>query len=573
MPSVPTYDGPQVRSNNLQTPMQGVPDVSSGLQSVARGLQQVGDAADKIGLQIDTQKAFDAEVAIKGQWLAKDAELRKQFQGANAPGYQAEVDKFWTDARAALGTDLSPRAQAIVGKSLGVAALQAQASGKAFIAGEVDRSQQESFIASQNLEIQRAAASGDPAVAVVSSKLLRERNAQQAAIKGLTPEQLAEMNTRATTALHTQILQGLQQKDPTAAMAYFTANKGEIDGTRHAEIERGLTTAVAGTDGMRAAGEIWMAQGPKADGQPVELDKMEAAARERFANDPARRDATIAQLRERAAAQNSSERERTAASTNAVMLRYSQGASLATITRMPEFTALPGAEQAKIRQHIEDRAYAAALRANANDARSEAAAARAERELQRKTSGAFLVYSDPNVLGRMSRAEVQALLPALGNDQTKHLTSKWDAMQSADGKTTASIDQQDFDHVAQTMGLKPFDPKKDEGEKAQLGELKYRTEQLIDKAQRAKKAPLTRDEKLELMRGEMARTVTVGGFFSNTEKPVIQLSKDDIANVVVPAAERAVIVEAMKRRGLDPTEENLKRLYLRGKSRAAETIE
>ena len=143
------------------------------------------------------------------------------------------------------------------------------------------------------------------------------------------------------------------------------------------------------------------------------------------------------------------------------------------------------------------------------------------------------------------------------------------------GEAEAKMDNEDFNHAAQQMGLKPFE-KKNDTEKAALGEVKYRVEQLIYSAQKDKKAPLTRAEKTDLMTQELARTVKVGGFFSDTEKPVLMLTKDEIADVVIPAGDRQQITAAMqtmytqsKNPLFAPTDANLRRFYLLNKSRAA----
>lgn len=167
----------------------------------------------------------------------------------------------------------------------------------------------------------------------------------------------------------------------------------------------------------------------------------------------------------------------------------------------------------------------------------------------------------------MSEAQVQALLPTLGNDLTGHLMEKKRALSRPRAEADAKMDTEDFNHAADGLGLKPYDPKTD---RAALGELKYRVENLIYRAQEAKKEALTRAEKQELMRIEMARTVTVKpGFYSDpVAKPVIALSVEDIKRVIVPAADRAQIVEALKARNVPPTDDNVRSLYLRGKSRA-----
>lgn len=579
MPQVPIVQGRSVQDAPLQGGYQQAADVGAPTRALAKGLGEASDAVDKIVERNNNDVAWRTEAQVKTDFAKFDADLRKQSQGRGAAGYADKVNQWWTDRAKETGGTLNRAQRDLISRSLLAAQTQAYQGALNHQNAELDKSEADAFNASQLAEIQRAAASGDPAVAATSSQLLRERNAQRATAKGWTPEVLAEMNTKATTALHVNMIQDLQQKDPQAALTYFNANKGEIDGTRHAEIQHGLTVAAAGSDGIKAADDIWTKLGPKADGQPVELDKMEAAAREKYGNDKPRLEATMAQIKERAAAQNASEKERAAANTNTVMLAYQKGAGLAKLMTMPEFTALPGSEQVKIRQHIEDRAYASTLRANANDARSDAAEAREQRRLQRQGFAGYLAYSDPAVLSTMSEAQVQALLPSLGNELTNHLMEKKRALvKSPLGEAEARIDKQDFDHVADQMGLKPFAKKTDE-EKANLGELQYRVEQMIYGAQQAKGKALTRDEKNELMRQEMARTVKVSGWFSNTDTPVIQLSKDDIKNVIVPDTDRTQITAAMqamyqrtKSPQYAPTDANLRRFYLLSKSRAAKLL-
>jgi hypothetical protein len=577
VPQVPIVQGRSVREAPLQGGFQRAPDRSG----IDNALSTIGNAADRITERIDSTAAYEAEAQVKTQWLATDAELRKKYRGVNAPGYLEEVDKFWGEAGKNLGGALSPRAKAMVGKSLTASQLQAKASAQGFVAHETERAQDEAYTSSQLAEIQRGVASGDPAVAAVSVTLLKQRNAEQAQRKGWDKATLDDANTKATTALHANMIQGMVQKDPTAALAYFNANKGEIDGTRHAEIERALTVASAANDGDQAAKSIWGTLGPKGYNDPVSLDKMDAAARELYPNDPVRRKAATDALRERATLHNAAQAENNAAAVNQVMGVYNKTKSLAAMKRSPAWAAMPAQKQAEVETYVTNMQYSVLQRANAADARVDAAEAREQRKMQRDGFAAYLVYSQPENLAKMSDAQVQALLPTLGNDLTNHLIEKKrHVAKSPLSEAEAKMDKQDFDHVADSMGLKPY-AKKSEEEKAQLGELQYRVEQLIYSAQQEKGKALTRQEKTELMRVEMARKVKVDGgwFSSDTEKSVLQLTKDDIADVIVPPADRAQIVDAMKSMFdktksplFAPNEANLKRFYLLNQSRAANLL-
>lgn len=395
-------------------------------------------------------------------------------------------------------------------------------------------------------------------------------------LAGKSAEEITAMQSDTVSKVHGDAIKTLMAKQNVeGAQAYFAQYKDQMGGLARAEVGEKLQAAGNALVSMKKADDIWAVLGPKADGQPVQLDKMEARARELFPEDAAKVKGIVTELRERAAAFNASEGERAAGNINTIMAAYSKGTSLAKLQQMPEFLALPGKQQSDIIQHVSDRAHMLSVRGDEDRNRAEA-------NMARRNFGAFLIYSNPDTLASMSESQVQALLPVLGNQLTDHLMEKKRTLGTKEGHMQASMDQQDFDHVADQMGMKPYDPHKNEDDKRALGELKYKMETLIDIAQQSKKQPLTRGEKQELVRQEMARTVPVNNswWFGSTSKPVIQLTPDEAARVVVPAAERPKIVDALKQMyqkspnnpQYAPTEDNVRRLYLRGQSRAAQLI-
>lgn len=399
--------------------------------------------------------------------------------------------------------------------------------------------------------------------------------AEAGRLQGWAPEMVTAKQVDALSVAHTGVLtSAITAGKLDYAKAYMEQVKAEMTPQDRQRLQQHLQATDNAAQAIAAADEIWAKLGPKGDGMPVERDKMEAAARERFKDDPLKSKATIAEIQERASAFNASETERAAGNVNAVMLAYSKGAGLAALRSMPEFLALPGEKQAQIGQHVSDRQHM--LWARSIEDRN-----RLEAEQAKRTYPAFLTYSDPNVLAGMSRQQVQALLPSLGNQLTEHLVQRWDTLQSKDARLQASVDQQDFEHFADQLGLKPFVSNKSEDQKRQLGELKFRVEQLIDQAQQVKKAPLDRQEKLTLMQQEMARGVAVDNswWFGSKTMPIITMTPDQAKRVVVPQGDRQQIVQALqqmyertKSQQYAPTEDNVRRLYLMRQSPAAGLI-
>lgn len=573
MPRVPLYDGPQEAQRALPTPYMGNVDVSSGLREAARGIAGIGDAMSKQQERDDQDAAFGAEATLKTDWLDFESKLRAQRKGRDAATYDAEVDAWWKDAAGKYGKDLSPSARRLITRSLMNSQVQAVAGAKTYKQQQLDASASASYDAAQAVTVNEAATIGTEDAAIKALAGMQEKRAERARLQGWTPEQTEADRLKWASDVHTVIIDKMMRADPKAAETYFAKHKGDIAATKQAEIDGKLQQVSAALDAGNAASEVWAAQGPKADGQPVQLDVMEAAVRERFKADPVRQKAAIAELRERAAAHNSAEGERLAGNVNAVMGMLSKGAGLSAIKTSPEFLALPGGKRNEIIEHVSDRNHMLW-------ARSVEDRARMEREAQQRAYPAFLQYSDPDVLAGMTRPQVQALLPSLGPALTQHLVDRFDTLQKAPAKMEARMDAEDFNHIADSMGLAPFKADTEDKKRA-LGELKYRVETLIDTAQQAGKKPLSRDEKVTLMRTEMARTVTVdGGIFSRAkEVPVVQLTPAQLRDVQVPDADRAQIVAALKRKydatksnAYAPTEENVRRVFITQRSRAAAAL-
>lgn len=575
MPRVPTYDGQQVRSAPLGANQLSTPDVTSSTRALAGGLDAAATAADRLIERRDQDVAWRAQAKINEDWMRFDADARKNLQGQNAAGYADKVREWWGKASQDHGAALSPSQQKLVSKPLAMAMQTAMQGALSFENTELERSRLQALDGALAAEVSRGAAGG-PGAAAAASANVTEMIQKFGASTGKPVEWVNQQVLNRTTALHSSVISQLLQKDPKAAEQYFEANKAQIDGTRHDEIGSKINAVSAAADGDALADKLWQA-GVK-PGAPVELDKLEAAAREEFKNDPTRQKHAIQGLRERMQAFEKARAEREAAGVNSVYKMLDGGVPMSRVQRTPEWQMLDGKSQDQILYQQEQRAAARESRAAAAENRALAAEARRDKQLLLTNAESYLRYSDPTVLAGMSRQQVEATRATFGFEGAQHLLSRWDALQKPGALSEARMDQEDFNHIADQLGLKPYDSSKSENSKRALGELKYRMEQLIDTTQQATKKPMTREEKNALMRNEMARTVTVNPtFWFSSEVPVIQLDKKQVKDVVVPQGDREQISQALKamyeRSGgaaiYAPTEDNVRRLYLMNKSRAA----
>lgn len=576
MPRVPVSDGPSVKTEALRPVFQSTPDVSSGLQGLAGGIEQIAQVADRRAQRDAADEAFRIETQVKADWLAVDAELRKRYRGDNTKGYLEEVDAWWAKAAQTHGEKASPLAKRLVDRSLGAFSSNAKANALGYYEGEREKAIDANYAARQATTIQAGVADLSP-VNVGERSALAVRDIDEgvrayAAVKGWNSERTAAELLQARSKYHTEVVQVLANKSPAKAAEYLQTHRKDIDGRAFAQLESRIKDVADAAEAFGAADAIIQQAGGLVDGKPVELDKLEAAARERFAADPGKARAAIVEIRSRVQAFQTAENERKAGNVAAVMGAFQQGASLATLRAMREFAALPG----DVRAQIEDRVLATQQARAGYDLTN---LQRAQARLAMQGASAYLVYSNPETLANMSEADIINLSPLLGNDLTGRLMDKRRALQNKDARLEATIDEQEFNDAAQRMGLRPFDPKKNEEERAALGDVKLRIERLIDRAQQAKKAPLTREEKRALIDGEMARTVKVKGWFSDSTKPVIALTGKDVEKVEVPKSDAAAITKALQRAYEQtkdpndaPTEANVRRIYLRSKSLAAESL-
>lgn len=581
---VPTYN-PQVDRAVVSQPTQSV-EAYGGVTAkqttqLAQAADQAGEGFDRVAVQQAQTEAFNAEAQARKDWITYSAELKKNRQGTGAQGVAADVEKWWTENAAKYGADKGGRAGRMIKQSVQRMQLQALDEFKRYELHQGEVAADAAVEANVHSAISSIAANPSIDNVALQRAGITAAVRAHAAARGWPPEVLNDKLATQISAGTIAAFNTLLARNPKEAREFWNANRETVRGEQRDEIETRLKSAVAGMEGNEAADQVWTSMGPKNDLDAVEIDKMAGKIREQFKDQPETLKAALQSLRERATEHNAAQAERAAQNTNAVMGVWNKTKSLAQIKRTAEWAALPEKQKATIEEHIESQQLMALNRANAAANRDLLNEERQQRRLKQQGFAAYLQYGDPRVLAGMSDAQVQALLPALGNELTEHLITKKRSLASAEATRVAAIDKNDFDAIAQEFKLRPFGEKKSEEEKAALGTLQYRVEQLIDLAQRNKKAPLDRQEKQALMRQEMARQVLVDpGLFSfEKQVPVIALKADDVKNVKVPAADRAAITEAMrtmyertKRAEFAPSEENLKRFYLRRQSPAADLI-
>ena len=405
---------------------------------------------------------------------------------------------------------------------------------------------------------------------------------------GMSPEARDMALVDAMTPLHMGVMKSMiTGGQANAARAYYDENSAGMSLQARSQMQGVVKQASDVQTGDAAADAAWSISGPQGVNDAVKLFDLEKAVRAQLKDNPDAMKQAIDGLRQRAQAFNSQQAETNAAGINSVFALIDGGKPMSVVMRSDAWMSLPALKQHEIAKSMENEAHAresraltAENRALAAESRQAMAGQKQERALLFQNGDAYLRYSDPEVLKDMTRQQVEATRTVFGMEGSQHLLQRFDALQRPGAIGEARIDKQDFDEVADRMGLNPFNAKTP-AEKKQLGTLHFRVEQLINTAQQTKKGTLTRDEKMALMTGELARSVRINNRFMPDETlPVIGLNADQAGKVIVPLADTKQIREALAvGRASQPnnpayfdTPGNVQRMYLRSKSRAADLI-
>lgn len=576
MAQVPEYNTPQVEARPLGEPKTAsvvTPELLDypGRQAEAGGkaLEVAGGDLAYVGARMQQREnadmVFRTESAARDDYLKYEQDARQQRKGRFAKDLTADTNKWFEDNLPKYGEGLANDEQRrLFAKRIEPVRRSALHSMSAFEAHELEQSHDESWLSDKKLTVSTAAATPTAENVDMARLELTRLNTYQGARKGWDAAQLQYQNLFDTTELHKQVMQQLASADPTSVQPYFEKYKTEIHGSLHAELGEFAKKSTANALGEGAADQVWQSVGPQTDREPVNLDRMEQAVRDQFKGNELAMKAGIAALRDRTSAFDKGRKERDEATEADVWKTINSGAALSQIRALPSFLQLDDKKQGAIIEHVENAAHTRTQREEAD-------------RTQRGFS-AYLQYSNPDVLDKMSENQILNLTPVLGNQLGGHLMEKKRAL---GGKIIAAgMDQQDFDHTAQDAGLRPYDPHKNESERAGLGELKYNIEQAIDSEQQRLKRPLQREEKMGLMRRMMDDKVIRDRFvFFPSSSPAVLLNADQLKDAYVkvgsqevklssiPPTDRAEIIRERQRRNLPVSEQAIAETWVAGKAK------
>lgn len=405
-------------------------------------------------------------------------------------------------------------------------------------------------------------------------KILKDEAHTLARTMGLdeSDAQTKSLILKAMTQAHADALYSMMaQRTPAQDMKDYldgAIERGEFAPDKAAEFRDKLAKVNTATAADDLAERIYNEAVP--DDLYGEVDILAAEKKIRLAagDDEELQATAIAGFRDRLGSRDKQQNETTAARLNDVWGVVNEGGTLADVKTSQAYLALPEVKQQEIIRYIE--------REKREKEELELAwlSHDVQRlnllESQRRHYGAdvYLDTMDPTILSKMSRPEVEALRGRIGIEKTESLLRTWDQLQKPGKIGEAKMDQDDFYTVSIEMGMDPYS--KAMRDRERVGALRFQVEQAIDLEQSARKAPMSRQEKLEFIRKQMANQVLVDRWFgSDVSRPAMALTPEEYGKVVVPDTARASILDMMSERykkgggaRFEPTEANVKFWYV-----------
>jgi hypothetical protein len=535
MATVPTYGGPQVRSEALRPNYQNNVDVSSGTRALAQGVGQAAEVADRVITRQAETQANTADTEIAAGWLQWDAENRKKYQGGNVDGYAPAAKEWWDKAAQTYGEKLDPMAKSMVTKSL--MRRQAVSMGSVIQHTEAVKESHadEMAVANINTTIQFGVTTGDVAGA---SAQVRKLASEVGARKGWTTEQVQSETGKNLSALHLAQISKLSEQDPAKAQAYYDANKEEVGFAQQPRVEEILRKEVDNQFATQFAAQQ--------AGKP--LSEQLAAAGE--IKDPQKREKALHEIKNNHMLVKEAQRETEQRFSDQAWQLTGQG------KRVPEsiLAGMDGKERVQLQEH--------------NRARSERLAA------GRPVKTDMATYIDVRErLAAGEKVNLKGYTEKIGAAQMEQLLD----IQTAAGKPGAKqdsmlSDEQRINTALTGMGIdKSKDP-------TTAGAFSVEVDRRVRALSTSKgDKPVTPDEKQKIVDSVALDKVFVDEWGSDPNKALFQLKPEELAKAyvnvggkqvllsTVPLADRAEITRARRARGLATTEQAIVETYLKAK--------
>lgn len=538
MPTVPTVHGPSVEQAGLPSAYETAPQALGRAGAVVS--EQLGGAshltaeyAKQVQNRDDLDAVFRAETGLKDEYLKFERdELGKK--GVDAKGASERAAQWWDDAQSRYGEGLNARQQFAFRRT--ATAVRQASSGTL---GRHEQQQSDiSLQESAQARISTAAglATMDPTEERVATARKEIMEAVQIGGKaaGYTPEIMQAKTNEALTLMHKGVVLRLVDQDADAANAYFYQHRKEIDTQTQVTLEHALKRGGVLQKAQTAADEILNKFTDLGEASKY-IEKNFSGEQEEAVKKEVEHRFTVAQ----------------AAKTKITEDAYGT-ASLAAEQRK----SVPAAVWARM-----DDAHRAAIIAKQDAiAKADKAAARGEAiktdfptwdRLNRQIS------ADPQGFAKQDLAVFMGNIS--GNDLQQLADVQRRIRQGGDEAKNVTTTAQQIDTA--------LDGIKVQNNTERSGQARRAIYDALDVAQKEKGRALSYEEKQKVIDQQIMQVTVPGVLWDSTKRSFEVQGTPDAAKakVVVPDNDRALITQALQKRGRPVTDAAILDLYKRSK--------
>jgi hypothetical protein len=518
MPRIPVYDQQQVQAGALPTPQLANPPAATFGDAIGKGMASLGNSVMRVmAKEQEEADSLRSEERINelresvnvlgfdkdnGAFNVKGANVFNRKDGK--PYTKEYLDKFDAEQTRLRSTLSSDRQKELFDRAAGRIKNEFGGQLMRHESGELVAHRKSIYEGVLKTESENVARNFDDPYAVnFAVSRVADSTRVHARDLGMDGKDQDAAVQSAVSAMHLSVIQRTLNGDPTRnipanpakAKAMYTEqvkNGVIVESSKEAgQIRTLIENDVRDMGAQSGVDEVWKSYMYK-DGQindkaPVELDKMEADLREKFKNDPDSLKLAIMHIKERANAHGVSVKQREHKIGNAIFKEVLVNKPLSEIRKMDAFKQLDEMDQAAMIQKIEQFRKRDALPIG-----EQREAIRQAQDIQY-----WSLLENYKQLAAMTEEEIYARTPELGRANVNRLLNKkLELAGGIDGEIAIKIDMDHFKQRAKMGGLRVDNP--GEKDKAVLGDLKARAEEMISIEQQRLKRPMDRKEKEEL---------------------------------------------------------------------------
>jgi hypothetical protein len=526
MPRVPAVTGPSAELAPLPNVRQSIDAPVGAFAGSAQQAQQLGHALKSVEGAAATffrerQEREDADMllragtALTNEWVDQERQLRNR-NGQDAWGATEDTKKWFDDAVKRNSEGLTNERQRLLFRRQAEAL---RARGVEYAGRHEDEQRKKSLVesgqASIVADINLAAADPSPDSIGKARTTIGNKVEAVGRLSGWTPEKIALEKQNQTGTLHTQVLQAMVENDPMKAEAYFAANKAEIPGVKHAEIEKTVRLGTTKVKAQAFADEAVKRGVPEADA--IKL------IREKYTGDE--EDTFVTTLKGRIAEQHAARERLQGDAAEAAWGVIEQGGGWSAIPTKVQADMDPRTRIA-IKNHLKEKANSAAV----DRTRTDWALYAQLREEAAADPAAFAKKSLVQHFDKLAPAQRESLLD----------------LKAAAGKPDKT---QDVVTLQQQLGIAHNLLKLGNGDQEKKGRFDAVTVQALNDARKVKGSDLTQDERQKVIDKMMIEN---DSWFFGGKRFYEVAGTPDAAKFTptISDADRAGIVTAFKKRGV-----------------------